>query len=111
LSDDFYDTVVDLMQNRLSQWVAFTQPCWLDFEEKEDVAFGVYDYINDLHVFYVNEYGPSVIICVEGDIDFEPWTFYTHEWIVMEFVGVLRACTSMMREVVSSDKDLDLDPA
>lgn len=103
----FHEDILSLMEEHLECWVCFSELVWLDYEEHEEWAFGVYDYVDDIHVFYVNQYGPSVIIAVAGDIAEGDWHFFTDPEMCIAFVGVLRACKAVMMEAIQKDKDLD----
>lgn len=105
--DTLHDDTVGLMQDQLGCWVVYSELVWLDFEEHEEWAFGVYNYIDDIHAFYVNQYGPGVIIVTAGHPAEATWNFYTSPEIVMAFVETMRACTAVMRETLEQDKDLD----
>lgn len=103
----FHEDVLTLLEEHTEAWVCFSEKVWLSYEEHEEWAFGVYDYVDDIHVFYVNQYGPSVLIATAGPIDDSDWHFFTDDKTVIAFVEVLRACSAVMKEAVKRDADLD----
>lgn len=71
-----YEDLLELLKEPW-YWTPFTEKVWLQYEDHADTAHGLYDWMNDIHVFIVNSHGPDLIIACPGPLFASTWSFYS----------------------------------
>lgn len=110
--DLLHDDTLWFLLNAPSEWIAFREPVHLRWEGEETAidVFGVYNYVEDLHVFYVERW-PNALVVTEGHPDKEPWTMFNTpaKELSDAFVAIVERCVSMTRYAAAIDRALDVE--
>lgn len=86
-------------------WVAFNQSVWLAHEDVRSPCFGIYHWLLDLHIFYVDEYGPTTAIVTGGDPEDSDWFYTSDPELLTRFIKVLHSCRDRMQHLLLENEN------
>ncbi|RUW57114.1 hypothetical protein [Mesorhizobium sp. M8A.F.Ca.ET.021.01.1.1] len=101
------DDALSLLEYEDATWVSFKRRIVLSHDGTPTWAHGVWNFIFNLGVFWVEEEGPDCLIVAEGSIEESDWSVYRAEdRLVRWFVRRYRECTQRIKDITETDRDL-----
>lgn len=93
-----------LLEYRSASWVSFITPLYLPYEEVRTEAVGLYNYVEDIHVFWTRHYSPEVtIISLAGLENSAGWIWCRDN----DVADLLLNCYEQVRLMLHEIKQMD----